>query len=50
MLLLENKDTKINIVNPSFKFINPPNYNNMIDTIETAYRICYKSENNKETV
>ena len=50
MLLLANEDTKINIVDSSFKFLNAPDYNTMLDTVETAYRNCYKSENNKDTV
>ena len=38
MLLLANEDTKINIVDSSFKFLNAPDYNTMLDTVETAYR------------
>ena len=50
MLLLANEDTKINVVDSAFKFLNAPDYNTMLDTVETAYRNCYKSENNKDTV
>lgn len=50
MILIANEDTKINIVNSDFKFINAPDYNTVLDTVETAYRNCYKSENNKDTV
>ena len=32
------------IINPGFKFVYEPNAEQMLDTIEKAYRICYQSE------
>lgn len=32
------------IINPSFNFVYEPNAEQMLDTIEKAYRICYQSE------
>ena len=32
------------IINPGFNFVYEPNAEQMLDTIEKAYRICYQSE------
>lgn len=34
------------IINPSFKFVNEPDADVILNTIEKAYRICYMSEPN----
>ena len=34
------------IINPSFKFVNKPDADVILNTIEKAYRICYMSEPN----
>lgn len=34
------------IINPSFKFVNEPDADIILNTIEKAYRICYMSEPN----
>lgn len=39
----------IEVIKPSFEFINAPDYDTLLDTVEQAYRVCYKSESNSDT-